>query len=346
MLQAAEERLAVLLDDLNEQLQYWPLYAAGRFDLGRTLESLFSRNINQLSKNVAVEDSHDSMAIGGNCPADLDCPSYSTPGAGSTEEKTGYFGGKMIGCGTWTMHNLYLQGRHEGNATMLKTVLFPMLRAFVQVYNHHKLTAEGGSLHLPYTSSPEYPAQLPGNDTNYDVALFKWGAATLLELNAEFGMNDVLVPEWQAIVEKLTPGPIDNGGSYMVNANTPFNVSHRHFSHLFHINPLHVVTHGDDAAANTLITKSLDKWTGLTCGSKGSCPNGFTYDGAASMSALIPGRADAAAGNLTRFIVESGKVRALVNQLTDCTHVPSPSQPDSVPSHSCQGQVFVHDTAD
>ena len=30
---------------LNEQLQYWPLYAAGRFDLGRTLESLFSRNI-------------------------------------------------------------------------------------------------------------------------------------------------------------------------------------------------------------------------------------------------------------------------------------------------------------
>ena len=120
MLQAAEERLAVLLDDLNEQLQYWPLYAAGRFDLGRTLESLFSRNINQLSKNVAVEDSHDSMAIGGNCPADLDCPSYSTPGAGSTEEKTGYFGGKMIGCGTGTMHNLYLQGRHEGNATMLK----------------------------------------------------------------------------------------------------------------------------------------------------------------------------------------------------------------------------------
>ena len=34
--------------DLNEQLQYWPLYAAGRFDLARTLESLLTRNTQQL----------------------------------------------------------------------------------------------------------------------------------------------------------------------------------------------------------------------------------------------------------------------------------------------------------
>lgn len=62
------------------------------------------------------------------------------------------------------------QGRTEGNSTMLKQVLFPMLRAFVQVYNHHKYIDANGVMHLPYTNSPEYPKQVPGNDTNYDIA--------------------------------------------------------------------------------------------------------------------------------------------------------------------------------
>ena len=214
----------------------------------------------------------------------------------------------MIGCGTWIIHNLYLQGRTEGNSTMLKQVVFPMLRAFVQVYNHHRFTDGDGVMHLPYTNSPEYPKQLPGNDTNYDVALFKWGAATLLELSSEFGIDDPLVPDWKSIIQSLTPGPVDADGSYMVNSNTPFSVSHRHFSHLFHIYPLHVVVMGASAHDDALITTSLDKWTGLTCGKDGACPNGFTFDGAASMSALIPGREDAAAGNISQFVLKSGKV--------------------------------------
>jgi hypothetical protein len=94
----------------------------------------------------------------------------------------------------------------------------------------------------------------------------------------------------------------------MVNSNTPFSVSHRHFSHLFHIYPLHVVVMGASAHDDALITTSLDKWTGLTCGKDGACPNGFTFDGAASMSALIPGREDAAAGNISQFVLKSGKV--------------------------------------
>ena len=53
---------------------------------------------------------------------------------------------------------------------MLKQVLFPMLRAFVQVYNHHRFIDDDDVMHLPYTNSPEYPKQLPGNDTNYDIA--------------------------------------------------------------------------------------------------------------------------------------------------------------------------------
>jgi hypothetical protein len=92
--------------------------------------------------------------------------------------------------------------------------------------------------------------------------LFKWGAATLLELSSEFGIDDPLIPTWKLIVQSLTPGPIDGDGSYMVNSNTPFSVPHRHFSHLFHIYPLHVVAMGsnpqDDAVRKQMIESVVD----------------------------------------------------------------------------------------
>ena len=34
------------------------------------------------------------------------------------------------------------------------------------------------------------------NDTHYDLALFKWGLNTLLELDKELGMNDSLAKTW------------------------------------------------------------------------------------------------------------------------------------------------------
>ena len=43
-----------------------------------------------------------------------------------------------------------------------------------------------------------------------------------------------------------------------------------------------------------LAETSLDHWTGLTCGSDYACPNGFTFDGASSMSTLLGRRDDAA----------------------------------------------------
>ena len=108
------------------------------------------------------------------------------------------------------------------------------------------------------------------------------------------------------MVNRLTPGPIDpgsvgKGGGYMVDSKTPFLVLHRHFSHAFHIYPLHLVTY-DYAGNRSLIQKTLDNWVSLTCRDHPwHCPNGYTFTGAASMSALM-GRTEAAVGNLTAFV--------------------------------------------
>eukprot|EP00035_Acanthoeca_spectabilis_P008019 m.147484 g.147484 ORF g.147484 m.147484 type:complete len:257 (+) comp14182_c0_seq4:2240-3010(+) len=87
----------------------------------------------------------------------------------------------------------------------------------------------------------------------------------------------------------------------MVNDKQGFDISHRHFSHLFHVYPLKL-----EDPKSALATTSLDRWTGLTCGSVGGCPNGFTFDGAASMSGMA-GRQDDAAAFMIGFLL-SGKV--------------------------------------
>ena len=57
-------------------------------------------------------------------------------------------------------------------------------------------------------------------------------------------------------------------------------------------------------ADNSLLTTSLDHWSGLTCNDTQSCPNscrGFSRGATAVMSALM-GRPEAARGNLTNLL--------------------------------------------
>lgn len=139
----------------------------------------------------------------------------------------------------------------------------------------------------------------------------------MLALAKQLNIADPLVPAWHDVVTRLVPFPVNEHG-FMVDSVNGFDVGHRHFSHLFSIYPLHLTT-WDDAdggsdESRALITASVDRWTGLTCTGgpdHNFCPNGFTFDGAASMSALMntAARAAAAAGNVSGFI-KSGQMHA------------------------------------
>jgi alpha-L-fucosidase 2 len=226
----------------------------------------------------------------------------------------------------WLMHLLSLHGAHSLNATLETSVLFPILREAVSMYLLHWTfngTAAGSNgsapaLHINVTQSPEYPyppSNPPSNDTNYDLALVRWGCAMLLDLNAAYGLDDPLAPRWQDALTRLAPAPADGNG-LMVASTVPFAIPHRHFSHMFSIYPLHLLpfdaADGGTPADDALIQTSLDWWFGLTCGAGSECPNGFTFDGAASISALMgdsEARRAAAVGNITAFLA-SGLVHA------------------------------------
>jgi hypothetical protein len=85
----------------------------------------------------------------------------------------------------------------------------------------------------------------------------------------------------------------------MIGADIPFAKSHRHYSHLLAVYPLYELT-GDTPDEKALIEKSLAHWVGFE-----GALQGYTFTGAASMSALLGKGEDALSylGQLmTRFI--------------------------------------------
>ncbi|HXE42378.1 MAG TPA: hypothetical protein VN516_05070, partial [Candidatus Baltobacteraceae bacterium] len=131
-------------------------------------------------------------------------------------------------------------------------------------------------------------------DANFDLSLLRWGLNTLLACNEKFNFHDPLAAKWQDTLKNLAPNPVDENG-YMVGSDTPFAASHRHYSHLFSIYPLHLV---DPQSANDrpLIEKSLNHWASIPAAWRG-----YSFTGASAMSSWL-GDGSNAVEYLQRFL--------------------------------------------
>lgn len=271
--------------NLNVQLSYWPVYTANRLALGESLLAFLERNEAALRANVPEAHRGDALAISRASSLDGVSPIDAVPPAGPQQ------GALELSNLTWVLHNVWLHWRHSLDDRLLRERLFPWLRASVNAQRAW-LEERDGRLHFPLAHSPEYPT--PARDTNYDLALLRWGCATLLELDRRLGLNDPLARVWRDILDRLAPYPVGPDG-YMVGADVPFSVSHRHFSHLLMIYPLRMVT-GRDAAERALIERSLAHWIGFE-----GALQGYSFVGASAISSLI-GRGDEAVGFLDALI--------------------------------------------
>jgi alpha-L-fucosidase 2 len=273
--------------NLNIQLTYWPVYAANRLEIGESLTRLIDADRENFINNVPAEWRADSAGVGRSSPYD---GVRSVADAAHVSER---------GDLTWVLHNYWLQYRFSGDEEMLREKIYPILKLAVGYYLHLLSPGADGKLHLPPSTSPEYPnPNGQGNaevrDPNYDLSLLRWGLKTLLACNERFNLNDPLVAKWQDTLKNLTPNPIDANG-YMVGSDAPFAVSHRHFSHLFSIYPLHLVDPQSDAD-RPLIEKSLDHWASMP-----KAWRGYSYTGASAMSSWL-GRKDDAVKFLEEFL--------------------------------------------
>jgi alpha-L-fucosidase 2 len=266
--------------NLNIQLTYWPVYTANRLELGESFVRLIDDHRENLINNVPEAWRVDSAAIGRSSPYDCRRGVSGRPG---NEER---------GDLTWALHDYWLQYRYSGDEKLLRDGLYPMLKRSIGFYLHLLAPGADGKLHLPVSESPEYPKT--ASDTNYDLALLRWGLNTLLAANERLGLKDPLADKWRDTLARLTPFPIDENG-FMIGAGVPFAQSHRHFSHLFALYPLHLMD-PQSPADRPLLEKSLDHWQ-----SNKSALRGYSFTGAGAMCAWL-GRNNDIVKNLDQLL--------------------------------------------
>ena len=258
--------------DLNVQLCYWPVCASGRFELGMSLINTLYDNRQALIENVRPVEWQDDSALLPICTAQ----DLREPRNGDMR----YF--DAVGDLTWALHNCWLIYRHCIDDDLLRKKIYPLLRRSINLYFHLSREDGDGSIHLVPTYSPEYN-QGPNTanpDCNFDLALFRWGCHTLIEICDRLSIEDPLAPKWHEVVDRLTEYPRDEYG-LSIARDVPLAYSHRHYSHLLMIYPLYLLNR-DQEGARELIERSLKHWISFD-----GALMGYSYTGASSIAASM-----------------------------------------------------------
>ena len=255
--------------NLNAQLTYSPLFTANRLPLAESLFGALDRHRQQLIDNVPPPLRGEAAAIGRSSDQSLVSPINL---AAATSDA-----GREMGNLPWVMYLYWEYYRYQMDDAILRDRVLPLLSRTVGNYLAYIKKGDDGYYHLPPTFSPEL-ATVP--DCNYDLALLRWGLQTLVASCEHLHLDDPHLPRWREVLAHLTPFPVDDSG-LMVGRGRPLRESHRHYSHLLAIYPLHLIT--PDSPANLrLIKTSLHNWD-----SRREKFRGFSYTGAASMSAIL-----------------------------------------------------------
>ena len=255
--------------NLNVQLAYSHMLPANHPELSIGLIERMVANEAMLMRNAPAGMRHDSIALTTISGQDFYSP------VKSPAEKPG----TCLGNATWVMHNCYQQYRYTMERSLLREKIYPLLTKAINLYRHVLFEGDDGKLHLPKTSSPEYPR---GNaeDCNYDLALLRWGCQALVDSAATLGIDDPLLPEWKDILARLVDYPANENG-WMIGKDFPFATGHRHYSHLLMFYPLATIDLGDPATRD-LARKSLIHWQSFPKGKAG-----YSYTGSSSMFAHL-----------------------------------------------------------
>lgn len=252
--------------NLNIQLTYWPYLPANHMDLAETF--------------IHTVDDHFETLM----------------------ERFG--GDQTMGDFAWALHNYWLHYRYEGDWQSLGDKWMPKA---IRLFESSETTfiddpGEGKKLRVKPMGSPEFlhgKYFVPVYNTNYNIALFKWLLASMLDVAEKTGGH----PDsnhWKSVLERMPDPPVDQYG-YMIGEGQSFDRSHRHYSHLMGFYPLFVIDN-DNAGNQKLLHQSIDHWLsveGANGGPRDIC--GYSLTGAASMKASL-GLGDEALGYLNDFL--------------------------------------------
>jgi alpha-L-fucosidase 2 len=276
--------------NLNLQLAYSPVFTSNHLYIASSLIQMIDRNISNLRENVPAAYRYNSIAIGRSSANDLWSPVVLEKGVSIADASDGE---KELGNLLWLLHSYYSYYRFSMREDVYDR-LFPLLKEAVNYYLHLLEKNESGKYHVAVkTYSPEYKYGY-AYDTNYDLAILRWGLKSLIELDHEKNKKDPLYDRWVDVLDNLIDFPQGVNG-YLIAKDVPYDESHRHYSHLMMIYPFYEIN-WDQKENRVLIERSIKYWQ-----SKNQYLQGYSFTGAASMYAMM-GRGDAALTSLDNLL--------------------------------------------
>lgn len=261
--------------NLNIQLTYSPLFTANRAEMSRPVWRALNGNMQNLRDNAGGM----GLALGRSSGEDLYRP------LDPRGDKMLYEVGNL----TWLLFYYYEYCTYMGDEKQLLENLYPLLSGAVTYYESIRERRDDGLWHLPATASPEYS---PARDCNYDLSLLRWGLGTLLKINEKFGINDTRLPMWEDFLANLVPYPVDPQRGFMIGEGVNLTGSHRHYSHLLMIYPLHMVTD------QMLIERSVAHWQSMP-----QWLQGYSFTGSSSIYSMM-GDGERAVAQLRKLLDE------------------------------------------
>ncbi len=238
--------------NLNIQLAYSPVYTANHLELGESFTRFIDAKRNNFVFNAKSIWGYDSCAT---VPHTTD---YEGLRGNGTYAPQNYIN---PGDFTWALFNYWQQYRYSMDDSLVtdqkQHAFYPLLKGSINLYLKLLKYGSDGKLHLPLLHSPEY--SLEGDvDNNYNLSLLHWGCTTLLDLNGRYGFKDPQKLEWERILRDLVAYPQNENG-FMIGATVPFAKSHRHWSHLLMVWPLHMLS-VEQPENKVLVEKTLTHW--------------------------------------------------------------------------------------
>lgn len=164
------------------------------------------------------------------------------------------------------------------NDEFLKETLFPLLKGALLYYECYLYEGSDKKLHLPYSWSPEWAVNT--KDTSFELALLRWVCQKLEYTANRLEIKDDAVQRASEISKNLTDYPSDDKQGLYIGENAPYNVSHRHWSHMFSIYPTRLIQYTTQQNRR-LIDLSMRQYMSLP-----SAYTGFSWVAIASLYAV------------------------------------------------------------
>lgn len=235
--------------DLNTQLSYWPCYTGNYLNEGlsylNTLWDQRETHKNYTKKYFGV----DGLNAPGVCTLD------GVPMGGWVQ----YSCSPTVSA--WLAQHFYLHWMYSKDRKFLEERGYPYLKD-VATFLEQFTKVEDGVRKIPLSSSPE----IHDNSinawfktwTNYDLALTRFAFQAAAEMANELNLTEEAA-HWKKLDKELPAFDLDQEKCLTFAANTPYQGSHRHFSHAMAIHPLGLIDPSKGETDREIIKSTIDR---------------------------------------------------------------------------------------